>query len=375
MPTEHPTAPPRGIDPRQLSPKDALALVCEALGANHPDSRAESEWTSLIAQSIRRTCSVLGAASKRRIVDSVARVLRPLFHSDDLRQRINDAFDELVQQNEVLADDADASRKRTASYRLVGPRVVLHRSGIGVVQGEGPDGQSILPDDLREGLFWSGGARLMLVDEEAEAVLRTLGFFFQDFEVWVKQPEFSSPSDVLDNFRPTVTGPHDIAGLSVIDPSAKVSYYRGRWTELRTTYRGLMVGRRSWDYGDGLWCVVDVSDGKVVGHQDLHPSRLMTAADQAWLIQCAIDRLNGSPQVFSISRPAPNEYGGDLSIYSPVPSWITRRWTILGGRVDTRRRALASWRFGDSEALEIEAGHLRASLWMEPLTDDGAKLP
>ncbi|MEX2374325.1 MAG: hypothetical protein WD942_01910 [Dehalococcoidia bacterium] len=371
MPAERQSNSPPGIDPREVSSRDALAIVAESLGVPYQDSFPGSCWEAVIAQSIRRTSSVIGPLPKRGLTDSVHRALSALYVADDLRDRVNDAVDDLAQQSELVTDEAASDGNRTTVYRLIGPRVVLHDSGIGVVQGEGPDGQSILPDELRQSLHWRGGTRLLLVSDESQAILRSLGFFFQDFEVWVKEPGFESASQVVEHFKPEASDPRDIEGLTVIDPNAQVSYYRGRWRELRSTDDGLMVGRRSWDYGDGWWCVVLTRGGTVVGHQDLHPSKLTTSADQAWLVQCAIDHLNATPQLYSISESGGTASGGALSIYSPVPSWISRRWTVLGESVKPARGALATWRFLDAETLHIEAEHLRKTLWLEPITEAG----
>jgi hypothetical protein len=361
-----------GLTLSEISTSVALEQVAKGLGI--PDARTGSNawWDALITQSARRTCSVLGPVSKRRLADSILLALAPLYQGEDLRDRITGAIEELEQLNELVGDGGSSDGASTVSlYRLVGPRVILHESGIGVVQGEGPDGQSILPDDLRRGMDWNGGVRLLDLPPEAVGSLKALGFFIQDFDVWVRQPEHGTAADVIEVFSPKPSDPRDGEGISIIDPEARVNYYRGRWRDLCPSDDGLMVGRRTWDFGDGRWCSILVKDGRLAGLEDLRPTKLMTAADHAWLLQCAIDHENGTPQQYSVSTPEGAGEGGYLSIFSPVPSWITRRWSLFGNKVERARGALATWRFLDTKTLHSEAANLEASLWLDPIPADG----
>ncbi len=372
MPTDRSSSHSLGLMPSESFTSVALDQVAQGLGIPDHGTGSNGWWDALITQSVRRTCSVLGPISRRRLAGSIQLAIAPLYQGDDLRERITEAIEDLEQLNELVGDGGSSDGGSTVSlYRLVGPRIILHESGIGVVQGEGPDGQSILPDDLRRGMAWNGRVRLLDLTPDAVNSLKALGFFIQDFDVWVRQPDHPKAAEVIKEFSPKSSEPRDVQGVSIIDPEARVNYYRGRWRDLCTSDYGLMVGRRSWDYRDGRWCSILAKEGKVAGLKDLHPTKLMTAADHAWLLQCAIDHENGTPQQYSLSTLRDAGSGGDISIFSPVPSWITRRWSLFGEKVVRARGALATWRFLDTKTLQVEAANLEASLWLQLIPADG----
>jgi hypothetical protein len=151
--------------------------------------------------------------------------------------------------------------------------------------------------------------------------------------------------------------------VRVIDPDSDVSYYRGRWRELRSTDTGRFVARRPQAWGADLWCFINVSRGTVEKLLDLPvQSALATGADEAWRLQAALDALRNEPQRLRVAGDGEGSYA-ILDLFAPVPSWIQRRLDIVGRPEHRRRGALFSYALPAAD-LEEEVNFIRQNMWI-----------
>ena len=73
-----------------------------------------------------------------------------------------------------------------------------------------------------------------------------------------RDPDGALPGEVLLDAAPAS---FEIPGLSLIDPTSSVRYYRGRWVQPQAQ-TGRFVGRRSQAYGADLWCYIEMDEGQ-----------------------------------------------------------------------------------------------------------------
>ena len=137
--------------------------------------------------------------------------------------------------------------------------------------------------------------------------------------------------------------------------------YIRRWAE-PTIKTGIFVGRRTRKYGADLWCFVELELGQPKRLLDLPlKTDQFRGCDIAWRLQAALDAKNKKPQVYSIV----NNQGKDqvLNVYSPLPSWIRRRWELIGTRVP-EFNSLLSYSFAENEISEEET-FVKEFMWLK----------
>jgi hypothetical protein len=153
-------------------------------------------------------------------------------------------------------------------------------------------------------------------------------------------------------------------GLSLLDPTSKVRYYKGRWRSPNATDRGIFVARRPQAYGADLWCLVRIDAGA--------PQRLLEfpvndpvvpGRDEAWRYQAAVDALRGTPQQFRLRRgPSPS---ADVTIhfFSPLPGFAERYVQLAGLALGQSPGTLFSFRLPAGAVGDVTA-FLTEMLWM-----------
>jgi hypothetical protein len=156
-----------------------------------------------------------------------------------------------------------------------------------------------------------------------------------------------------------------LEGVTILDPSAPVRFYRGRWRTPKKADDGIFVARRPQAYGADLWCFAEVSTGAVTRLIDLPVTvSVAPASDEAWRLQAALDAEAGHPQLFRV-RGRELTDAALLDLFSPLPSWAQRRLDAIGKPLLRSRGALLSYRI-PREELDEELQFLVNMLWMAP---------
>jgi hypothetical protein len=154
-----------------------------------------------------------------------------------------------------------------------------------------------------------------------------------------------------------------VPGLVVLDPTTSVQYYRGRWRD-PTGLTGRFVGRRQQAFGAKLWCYVELCNGQPDRYIDLPCGAMrFRGCDEAWRLQAAIDYEQRHPQRFRLRQGL--EGTTLIDVFSPIPSWAQRRWTIVGEAV-ARDKCLMSFRFSRRD-IEEETHFAEEYLWLRQL--------
>jgi hypothetical protein len=181
---------------------------------------------------------------------------------------------------------------------------------------------------------------------------------------WLRTPRAESGSDLLARYaaRLDAAGPSgEIDGFQLIDHTAKLSYYKGRWRDPRPKESGRFVGRRPQAFAADRWCFADVVEGSVARLIDLPiESPLARGCDEAWRLQAALDSAAGRAQYLRTSTLDGNREL--LDFFSPLPSWCQRRLDIVGTPLVRSRGALMSYSVPQVEA-EEELRFLRELMW------------
>ena len=327
--------------------------------------------TEAIAGALRRAAGLFCPCSARTLIRAVVKPLEGLVpDSNKLTESVENTLDRLVSYGDLLEhrDFSEQDGRPTESGSLLyaaPPSFVARRSGSAILLGITPEQNSPLPDEIAARIEYLNHMRRI----PGEAVfdlhtwLKRLGLIELSYESWTRAPSSDSPGRLLDQLNALLAkapSSGEIPGLSVLDPSKPVRYYRGRWVEPNSR-TGRFVARRPQAYGAALWCYIELSDGEPVKFVDLPViSSRARGCDEAWRIQMAIDMLRDSPQRFGVRRGA----GTDciLDFYSPVPMWAQRRWDSIGRPVASSN-SLFSYCFDQSEVAE-EIEFARKMLWV-----------
>jgi hypothetical protein len=346
-----------------------------AVGMLGIDAAADLLGIEGLAASLRRAASFLCPASPRQIIDAVLDAVEPLVSSGELaRGDLADLLDLLVSAGDLI----ELPRGDAISSRLLylgPPSYVEKRPGRYLLTGVRPFGAPLIGTDLASAIQYEGHTRTIELDSrEAAAELAGLGLHKIRAGQWARQPAEIAASSLVRQIRSRLAaaGPSgEVEGLTVIDPVAKVTYYRGRWRGLEPTDSGVFVAHRPQAYGADLWCLVRVADGRPQTLADL-PAENTTepAHDEAWRAQAAIDAERGTPQVFRV-RDAPGSRDGfTVDFFSPLPRWAERRFELAGMAVPRSAAALCSYRVPRSAMPDLR-DFLARMLWMRELTTEG----
>lgn len=322
-----------------------------------------------VAGALRRVASFLCPCAAPTLIRGVVRPLQGLV--DDLtaiKEVVESTLETIIAHGDIIEQfDVSGGLGKGTGVLLYAapPSFVSRESGAAIILGIASDQLSALPEDLEERIEYISHVRRLvpLVGEGLRAELIQLGLTELSYNIWLRQPPDEAPAkhisrlnQILDAAPPSA----DIPGLYLLDPTRRVTYYRGRWVQ-PTTQSGRFVGRRAQAYGADLWCYVEVYKGIPVRFVDL-PLRnsFWRGCDEAWRLQTAIDYERGTPQLFRVrSGPIGNRV---IDFFSPVPMWARRRWDAVGEPVESSG-CLFSYKFGVDEVLE-EVDFLKDKLWL-----------
>ena len=341
------------------------------------DAAADLAGTEGLAASLRRAASFLCPTSPRQIIDAVLDAVGPLAPGGELaRGDLADLLDLVISTGDLIElphQDGFSSRL----LYLGPPSYVEKRPGRYLLTGIRPFGAPLIGTDLAGAIQYEGHTRTIELDPgDAAAELAGLGLHKIRAGQWAHQPAEVPASSLVSQIRSrlaTARPSGEVEGLTVIDPAAKATYYRGRWRSLEPADSGVFVARRPQAYGADLWCLVLVTDGRPQALADL-PAEDPTGPghDEAWRAQAAIDADRGTPQVFRV-RDAPGSYDGlTVDFFSPLPRWAERRLELAGIAIPRSAGALCSYRV-PGDAMPGLHDFLARMLWMRERDNGGAQ--
>jgi hypothetical protein len=358
------------------SPAECGELAVRTLDV---DEAADLFSAEGLTASLRRAASFLCPASPRQLIDAVLDAVRPLRPAGDLsRDDLADLLGLLVSAGDLLELRQSGDAPGRLLY-LGPPSYVELRPGQYLLLGIRPFAAPLISSELARAIQYEGHTRtISLASDGAAAQLSELGLHAIGRKQWVRRPAEMPAGELIRQARERISsaGPAGVVeGLTVIDPAAKVTYYRGRWRPLMRADSGLFVARRPQAYGADLWCAVLVADGTPVRLFDLPAEDPAAPAhDEAWRLQAALDAARGVPQVFRVGgmAGAGASAGRTVEFFSPLPRWAERYLQLTGMAVPRTGGALFSYRVAGAAIPDL-AGFLKDMLWMRERDNGGAK--
>lgn len=357
------------------SPADCCELAIRTLDV---DEVADLFSPEGLTASLRRAASFLCPASPRQLIDAVLEALRPLLPDGGRLSRddLADLLDLLVSAGDVLELRQLGDTRGPLLY-LGPPSYVERWSGQYLLLGIRPFGAPLISSYLAEAVQYEGHTRSIdLAEAEAAAQLSALGLREIRRGQWIQRPPEIGPSELIRRIqeRLSTVGPGGtVEEMTVIDPAAKVTYYRRRWRPLMGSDSGLFVARRPQAYGADLWCVALVTEGVPIQLIDL-PVDDPTAPghDEAWRVQAALDAVNGNPQIFRVAPGSGTGIGAGTTVdlFSPLPRWAERYLELIGMPIPRTAGALRSYRVPEA-AMSGLGDFLASMLWMRQVTTEG----
>lgn len=347
---------------RVLSASEATASTLEQFGLP-PEIALNSE--EAIAAALRGAGSFLCPTSPVRLRSRVSASLSPLVEIDDAV--VESTLDRIVAHGDLaLRDRADSSQGRSELFLGV-PAFVPRVSGRFLLLGVRPNGEDLVSETLHRRFAFDRYVRTLTREpgEPLEAELSAEGLSCITEAAWLRAPAATSAPDHIALSLASLqaaspSGP--IQGLRIIDPSSDVRFYKGRWRQPKPIDGGYAVGRRPQAFGADLWCLVELSRGAPLRFVDLPLDGRGLGADVAWRLQAAIDASLGHPQVIRVGDMDLDRTRVD--IFSPIPSWLQRRWDAVARGSTRGAGALQSWAFLNAE-LEEEVEFAQGYMWVE----------
>lgn len=323
--------------------------------------------TEGICASLRRAASFLCPATPRQIVDAVLDAVKPLDGNVE-REELAEALDTLVGAGDLL--ELRPGGARTRQLFLGPPSYVEKQPGRFLLLGIRPNAAPILDEQVvGASIAYEGHARIIEVDTVAASeVFAAAGLHRLTRDQWTKSPREIAAATLVQQVRAQLgshRAPGTVSGLTLIDSTTAVTYYKGRWREPVASDHGIFVGRRPQAYGAPLWCVVEAAAGVPQAVLDLPTASATTPGwDEARRVQAALDAVRGAPQVFR-ARPTGQREGDVIfDFFGPLPSWAERYLDVTGLPVSRSRGALFSYRVPDAARRDV-ALFLSKSLWMQ----------
>ncbi len=353
---------------KRISATEVHELGAMAFGLDA--SSVNLETVECIAASLRRAAGFLCPCSSTMLVDAVLTPLALLVEVADVLKEVIDntleamvAYGDLVESHVVERPEAE---RKTILLYATPPSFVPRDDGSAFLLGIIPDQHSPVPEELSRSIEYINHTRRIppISDGDLKSYLAELGLFDLSMDQWIKAPPSASAEEYIRRFDDQLdrAGPSgEVPGIRILEPSANVRYYKGRWTEPRK-HTGKFLGRRPQPYGADLWCYVTLDNGIARKLIDLPMFEMgWRACDEAWRLQAAIDAQLGHPQEYQI-RAGPTKEVSVLDLYSPIPSWAQRRWDCVG-RPAPNVKCFKSYAFS-SATLDQELQFAAEKLWL-----------
>ena len=348
---------------RRIEQGDAAAEALSLLSMEKPQSGLASPEAT--AESVRRAASFLCPCSRRDLVDPVFSALRGLCANLE-RSDVDEALTGLINAGDLI--EAQATGEPSRMLYLGPPTFVEKPGGAFLLLGVRPDAVPLVDSSaVGADLEHDGYMRSVTLDpSDGKRRLKAEGLHQMKAKQWARMPNQVSADELLTDAQKRLAAASTaglIPGLEVIDPESKVSYYAGRWREIRASDSGIYVARRSTRFGERVWSVANVVDGIVDAVVDFpfEPSAA-PGSDGGLRFQAALDAARDFPQRFRVGQ-SPRNDEWTLDLFSPIPSWADR-WLLLEGvKTDRSQGALMSYAFPDT-ARTVISSFLSTHLWM-----------
>jgi hypothetical protein len=350
----------------QLTVATAASVAIETLGL--APSAIDLTSTEALAASLRRAASFMCPTSPGRLVDAVHGAVQPLAGVSVSRSDVAEVLEQLVGSGDLLELRHDNGRSTRLLY-LAPPSFIERGPGHYLLLGIRPFDAPLIQDDLAGEIDYEGHTRSIRLDAtNGAAELAERGLRAVAKERWVSQPAAESPVALIDRYQvrlDVASEAGELDGIQLLDPTASVRYYTGRWRTPDSGDTGDFISRRPQAYGADLWCLIRFEDGA--------PKRLIEfpvndpvvpGRDEAWRYQAAVDALRSVPQRFR--RRASGSPGDDsiFDFFSPLPGFAERYLQLTGLALGRTEGALFSFRV-PSGSREDATKFLADTLWME----------
>jgi hypothetical protein len=347
------------LDPGEVAVRavDNLGLAQAAVDLFSPEG---------LCASLRRAASFLCPASPRQIIDAVHDALTPL--RNDLER------DDLVEAVDVLVGVGDLLELRQAGPRtrllfLGPPSYVEKQPGEFLLLGVRPNAGALVDEEtLGAEVIYEAHTRTVVLDPESAAeALGAAGLHRLSREQWIRSPRREAAAAVIEQAQERLVAaraPGQVSGLKIIDSTAPVHYYKGRWREPTIADDGIFVGRRPQAYGAPIWCVIQLARGVPQAVLDLPvDSSVAPGSDEARRLQAALDAHRGGPQVYRVRASRRADGASFLDFFGPLPSWAERYMDLIGMPLPKAQGALFSYRVPEA-VVEDTRVFLSTSSWM-----------
>jgi len=260
-------------------------------------------------------------------------------------------------ENYIIA----ASHKANVSSGTISVDSLVGKALLGKAVGE--EAKVVTPSGIRILKIVGISSQNDHEDDEVVSVLTQFGLIRWPEDNWLKIPPDETAEDYISRFNRAIKSAAqcgDIPGLTILDSTKNVRYYRGRWSSPKS-FSGTYLGRRPQAYGNDIWCYLELDKGKPKKFLDLpFPSSTgLRGCDEAWRLQSALDARLGHPQQYRVRKTTDSRY--TIDIFSPIPNWMDRRWNWIGNPVKNIK-CLLSFEFSKSD-IEPELDFLRRKLW------------
>lgn len=347
---------------RFLTPDEMKIRTLNSLGFDPNVYRLES--IEVLSCILRRTASYICPCTHRILLNSAITPLTGLVNDPiELQDKMVEVLDNIIAYGDLLEQKNIIDENepvRTLIY-LSPPMFVKRESGAVLLLGVPVDDVALLPRDLEKNVERKKHIRQLFAEDldDLALFLRELGYIELNMNTWLKPPRTESYLQCInriDSMLDVAPPSGSIENLRIIEPTTSVCYYKGRWSDSGTR-TGRYIARREQKYGADLWCYVELENGIVVRLVDL-PLRKnrWRGCDEAWRLQAAIDAMRGKPQKYRLVDK--DEEFIAIEVFSPVPSWVTRRWDIVGEKLSAFSYLV------NKKEVEEETEFLRQNLWL-----------
>jgi len=287
---------------------------------------------------------------------------------DDTQSRglLSDVLEQAVSYGDFIECREITGHSNARLLYIAPPSFVELSSGRFLIFGIAVDDNLIVPPDLAHNIEYSRHARLIQSVDRNQTRLSLLssGVIEIAVDYWLKAPTPTSAGDHYQKYAAaleTCSRPGIVDDLIILDSDTPVHFYNGRWIKVKRQ-TGAFVARRPQIYGAPLWAYVELVDGTLTRLLDFPMyENKWRACDEAWHLQLAIDATRGLPQVYRLRCGAHSTHGV-LELFSPIPSWVQRRWDYVGEPVPSSGSLLA-YRF-DLGVIDAELQFASERIWL-----------
>jgi hypothetical protein len=356
-----------------LTPDEASAVAVRTLGLDPQVLDLTSPEG--LAASLRRAASFMCPTSPSRLIDAVLDTIRPLIEGQQLsREEVAGLLDLLIASGDLLELRQDQEGRYVRLVYLGPPSYIERAPGNYVLLGTRPFGAWLVDAELAEHVESEGHTRTLFLDAaQADDRLKMAGLRRIDPDRWVASPGEEPAADLTDRLARRLDVAHtagEIEDLQILDPVARVRFYRGRWRSPKPGDSGDFVARRPQAYGADLWSLVRLEDGSSTKLLDLPiDDPLVPARDEAWRAQMAIDAVRGYPQQFA-TEPGADGDETVVRFFSPIPGFAERYLQLVGMALGSTPGALFAFKVPSGAMSGVER-LLTDMLWLKPVSKEG----